>query len=264
MTAPSPPPDEYTLLCERCGYIIEGLPTDNPCPECNRPIALSLPERRTGTPWQQRRSVRTLVQTWWRTLRHPLLTFDTLRLDEIRFFGMIVPTLLLCSGGCLFIACVLDIPRTEQIYMLPIGLIFLTVISLIPATALLMISGAVSIGLQVLSRALKARITPDTAWHIVGVASVGWVLTYAVWLTAWSALRIYRMIHPLTDYEHRQRTMFELEYIEIPALLGGSAAGFAVVLGYALLGFYRLRYSNRVRPDPASTPTPPPTHAARD
>ena len=43
MTAPSPPPDEYTLLCERCGYIIEGLPTDNPCPECNRPIALSLP-----------------------------------------------------------------------------------------------------------------------------------------------------------------------------------------------------------------------------
>jgi hypothetical protein len=252
--------DEYTLLCERCGYVIEGLPAGGACPECGRPIALSLPERRTGTPWQKRRSVRTLVQTWWGTLRHPLLTFDTLRLDEIRFFGMIVPTLLLCSGGCLFIVCLLEIPRTEQIYMLPIGLFFLTVISLIPAAALLMISGAVSIGLQVLSRALKARITPDTAWHIVGVASVGWVLTYAVWLTAWSALRIYRMIHPLTGHEHRQRTMFELEYIEIPALLGGSAAGFAVLLGWALLGFHRLRYANRARPEPPRTDP----HAASD
>ena len=26
--------DEYTLLCEKCGYVIEGLDTNGNCPEC--------------------------------------------------------------------------------------------------------------------------------------------------------------------------------------------------------------------------------------
>ena len=26
--------DEYTLLCEKCGYVIEGLEDSKVCPEC--------------------------------------------------------------------------------------------------------------------------------------------------------------------------------------------------------------------------------------
>ena len=33
--------------------MIEGLDTQGHCPECGKPIAESLPERRIGTPWQQ-------------------------------------------------------------------------------------------------------------------------------------------------------------------------------------------------------------------
>jgi hypothetical protein len=38
---------EATLLCERCGYVLEGLDERGACPECGQPIAESLPSRRT-------------------------------------------------------------------------------------------------------------------------------------------------------------------------------------------------------------------------
>ncbi|MBS0188835.1 MAG: hypothetical protein JSS51_12255 [Planctomycetes bacterium] len=41
------------LLCERCGYDLSGSPAGGVCPECELPVSESLPERRTGTAWQQ-------------------------------------------------------------------------------------------------------------------------------------------------------------------------------------------------------------------
>lgn len=245
MTAADRPRDGSTPLCERCGYVIEGLPIENACPECSRPIHLSLPERRSGTPWQNRRSLRTLLQTWWRTARHPLRTFDTLRLDGIRLFGMAVPTLLLCSVVCWLIAWLLEIPTIEPLYRLLFPIVFYAVFALVFAVALFMVSGVVGLGLQILSKILGTRLTPDIAWHIVGVASVGWVLTYGIWLTAWSATELYKIIDPpQTDFELRQRMYFEDTYILFPAFFGGFGAGFFVFLGFALLGAYRLRYAN--------------------
>ncbi len=40
------------VLCESCGYRLAGLPPTTNCPECGTPAASSLPERRTGSPWQ--------------------------------------------------------------------------------------------------------------------------------------------------------------------------------------------------------------------
>src|SRR5213075_1044888 len=36
-------PEETALLCEKCGYMLNGIPTDSLCPECASPIAESLP-----------------------------------------------------------------------------------------------------------------------------------------------------------------------------------------------------------------------------
>src|SRR5947209_2724980 len=38
--APVVPP-ESSLLCEGCGYVLDGLPADSRCPECGRPIVQS-------------------------------------------------------------------------------------------------------------------------------------------------------------------------------------------------------------------------------
>src|SRR5580704_4669314 len=47
------PPAETDVLCESCGYILNGLPESGNCPECGSPIDLSVAERhRTPPVWE--------------------------------------------------------------------------------------------------------------------------------------------------------------------------------------------------------------------
>lgn len=51
-----------TARCEGCGYIITGLPKSTNCPECGRPVAESLPERRAVPAFVTARG-------WWASLK---------------------------------------------------------------------------------------------------------------------------------------------------------------------------------------------------
>lgn len=60
--------------CDRCGYLIIGLPLETRCPECGLPVADSLPGgQRRDTPWQQHqykpRGFLELVRMQWQVLR---------------------------------------------------------------------------------------------------------------------------------------------------------------------------------------------------
>jgi hypothetical protein len=46
-------PEESALLCEKCGYIVNGIPMDSLCPECATPIEESLPGYRGPTSWER-------------------------------------------------------------------------------------------------------------------------------------------------------------------------------------------------------------------
>lgn len=56
---------EVGQRCEGCGYALDGLRRDGVCSECGLAIAKSLSRERLGTPWQQQKSVLSLMKTWW-------------------------------------------------------------------------------------------------------------------------------------------------------------------------------------------------------
>src|SRR5688572_22403275 len=63
--------DQYTLLCEGCGYPLETIPQEGSCPECGRLIKSSLASARTGSAWQRRPGIGSWFATAWRVLARP-------------------------------------------------------------------------------------------------------------------------------------------------------------------------------------------------
>jgi hypothetical protein len=58
-------PAESDLLCEGCGYTLNGLPEDSNCPECGKPIQESIGSARQVPKWEREngRSVGTFLST---------------------------------------------------------------------------------------------------------------------------------------------------------------------------------------------------------
>jgi hypothetical protein len=46
-------PADTDILCERCGYVLNGLPPDGRCPECGEPAADSSPTLRSPPAWER-------------------------------------------------------------------------------------------------------------------------------------------------------------------------------------------------------------------
>jgi hypothetical protein len=72
-------PDEADLLCEGCGYTLNGLPTSGNCPECGKPIEQSIGEHRVLPAWESDgHTLRAFLQTSRQVMFHPTQFYRTL------------------------------------------------------------------------------------------------------------------------------------------------------------------------------------------
>jgi hypothetical protein len=71
-------PAEADILCEGCGYTLNGLPEPGKCPECGRPIASSLGHHRRPSPFELDSSPAAFWKTTSLVLTKPASFYATL------------------------------------------------------------------------------------------------------------------------------------------------------------------------------------------
>ena len=74
-------PEPSDLLCERCGYVLNGLPAAGRCPECGSAVADVDGHQRTATTWERAAGpdrFGAFVRTSWAVIRSPSRFYRTL------------------------------------------------------------------------------------------------------------------------------------------------------------------------------------------
>lgn len=265
--------DEFTLLCEGCGYVLEGLPVERNCPECGRPIAHSLPARRAGSPWQQRPG----VASWWRTvgllLRHPAGAWGLVRIEPARQgFGRVNVVLAALLISVVAVARLIREARiarataptaessswSQAVAILSLSAwVVLGMIALWGAAllALAFLTQVETWGVRFFGNRRGWRVTPTVADAVCGHASVGWLIAAVMW--AGCAL--------LVDTGVARRLIATLgiprpspsAWLRGLAPLAGFLLGLLVFEFLVFFGVRRNRFANRSRPAAVQLPLHP-------
>lgn len=164
------------LLCERCGYVLDGSPRDGLCPECGRPVRDSLPEYRPGTPWQQKPS----VKAWWQTnvlmMVRTRATFESLSVPvSERVLGRSLG-LSICNCGSAVAPLLLITPVHAW---LGLGLFVAA------AIVLLLLTEVEALGLRFIARRRGWRVSWRLARVICAHASIGWAALFPFAVLSW-------------------------------------------------------------------------------
>ncbi len=260
MTRSFDPKDPATLLCERCGYVIDGLEESGNCPECGKPIAESLPERRTGSAWQREGTFRSALQTHLWVLRHPVTCWDRIRVEG--YFGKEQ------LGHTLIQAATLGVIPLILFAVFGYGQLsgsgrktsFDTVISVFNLTVLFCVQwvGVVGIGWALSWIEMRGirffgarhgwRVSDAVAATICGHASVGWMLAFGGVHMSITVIAI-----GFHSFGRMPNRLIQLVLLSVPASF---FLGMLLFETLVYLGVRRMRFANQPRAPVASAPAP--------
>lgn len=265
MTLLKPEIDANTLLCERCGYVIQGLPAGGNCPECGYEIASSMPHKRIGTPWQIKPSPGSLLKTWWMTLRSPGATLDRIAPDAGRDRGL--AWLSCCIAGFVgtlgytgwSIGNALIYPHGNPKYWMEPQpsqrlelLLFTLILSVAACLVLVGLTRVESMGLRVIALTRGFRMPASLRRTITAHGCIGWVVGCALFgiasflMTVWYQYAI--LPAAVSDADGFPMLLWEtplwFSVVSNVTPLLGLFAGFMVFEIFAYLGLRRCKYAN--------------------
>lgn len=224
--------DEYTLLCEDCGYVIEGLPREGQCPECGKAVAESLPERRDRVPGV------------WECLRHPVRCFDQLRISHDGAATRIQRCGLAGIAGCASLALsVMVSDRVSGVHLILAG----PAIMLLCGVGFEILSLIESRGLRLIGRTRGFRITAAISQSVTTAASPWWIVAGIGlgFLAAWVSSG-FPVARPSPPFWTTSRIVLLSTSVLVFCL------GFLMFETMSYLGLRRCKFANRVRPGPPS------------
>lgn len=238
---PTPP---IHLLCESCGYRLDGLDPLDVCPECGRPVERSLPVHRPGSAWQKRQTPLTWAATVFRVLWRPRGAWQPVKIEARAAAGLLAINLLMASGAAAA-SLLVGSPQAPKASV-PYALSFWGVGFLLVA-ALTAVEYA---GIQGFGRARSWRISPTVALVICAHASVGWLISGLGVAIGWQLTqRTLYLSTARTGPGAGAFTSFWDSWAPV-ALIGPFVTGMVVFSLLAGAGFHALRYANA----PGATP----------
>lgn len=252
--------DDHTLLCESCGYVLESLAAGGACPECGRPIRTSLPEARTGTAWQRRRSLGAWWRTAWGVLVAPRRVFGVIdvgapgaatlvsvNLALAGFFVALVPTARLLAGRDPVVAWAPKAGVLAGDARHWMTLLIAVVLALTVFVGLWVLTWIEIAGVRFFHNRRGWRITRRLAWNVCAHATVGWAVSGALIALGWSLIDFDIMltssIRPVTV---RSRVG---DWMALPPVLG-FFVGMMIFEYRVYQGVRVCRFANRRRPVP--------------
>jgi predicted RNA-binding Zn-ribbon protein involved in translation (DUF1610 family) len=251
---------DHILLCETCGYVLEGLESEPRCPECGTQMAWSLPSRRTGTPWQQRPGVWSLLRTAWQICSKPRVLFDVMSTTGPGWRTLLLIYLLVAAT--LFAA-----PWPEMgsirapfpslgpkvVYETAryvTGSVLNTAIALGVLFALTWIE---VVGIRFFSARRGWRLSNAASWQIAAHSSMGWSLCGLLTLLGLATMTAIDRLSPSVwrytlDLSWATLGVVSARNIALVVLpMGGFVAGMLVFESLVYIGVLRCRYANAPR-----------------
>jgi len=252
-------PDD-TLLCESCGYVLEGLSAEARCPECGTAMEWSLPARRVGTPWQKRRDLRGWLRTTWLMCRRPRGQFETMSTESADRWTLLWSYLLI--AGLFLVAPWAGMgairasfpPRGPHAIQETLLYVAGSLLNLgVALGALWLLTWIEVVGIRFFAARRGWRLSQSAAWQIAAHSAVGWTLCGILPLIGLANLTVIDRFAPSLWNHSLDLTWAAMGMVSVRSIatvilvLGGYVAGMLVFESLVYVGVLRCRFANAPR-----------------